>query len=72
VALVTPFHDMVSYLGQEVWVRLSDDEPTPVTYTGVLLAIEDTGQIVLRMEDGFSVYCWPALEMELLSERVRV
>jgi len=71
VALVTPFREMVSYLGQEVWVRLTD-EPTPVTYTGVLLAIEDTGQIVLRMEDGFSVYCWPALEMELLSERVRM
>lgn len=71
MALVTPFKDMVSYLGQEVWVRLTNDE-TPVTYTGVLLAIEEGGQIALRMDDGFAVYCWPALEMELLSERMGV
>lgn len=72
MALVTPFDEMVSYLGKEVWVRLTDDKPIPVSYTGTLISIEETGQIVLRMDDGFAVYCWPALEMVLVRERLRV
>ena len=69
---MTPFDEMKSYLGKEVWVRLSSNDDPPVSYTGVLLALEDTGQIALRMEDGFSVYCWPALEMRLVDESVGV
>jgi hypothetical protein len=68
---MTPFEEMKSYLGKEVWVRLSSNDEPPVSYTGVLLALEDTGQIALRMDDGFSVYCWPALEMRLVNPKDR-
>lgn len=64
---MTEFDTMVSYLGKQVRVRLTNDyDKNQVHYEGTLLAIEQTGQCVLRMDDGFSAYCWPALEMELL------
>lgn len=64
---MTPFQQVVSYLGKEVRVRLTNDyDKNQVHYEGILLAIEETGQCAIRMDDGFVAHCWPALEMELL------
>jgi hypothetical protein len=53
-----------SLLGEEVEVVLEKGLPDGTDATvakGTLLAIEDTGQVVLRDEMGFGHYCWPML-----------
>lgn len=53
-----------SLLGEEVEVVLEKGSPEGTDATvasGTLVAVEDTGQVVIRDEMGFAHYCWPML-----------
>lgn len=51
---------MRGLLGKEVVIVLNR-EPL-ATAVGVLLSFDEGGEVVLRGDDGFVHYCWPALE----------
>lgn len=57
--------ELVKMLGKRVRLRLTDDPSQPVIAEGVLLAFEDSGQAVIKVEDdiGFLHYCWPVLDI---------
>ena len=42
------------------------DGTDAVVARGTLLAIEDTGQVVIQDEMGFAHYCWPMLTIKKL------
>lgn len=53
----------IDLLGEEVVVTLSSDKkPKSVAY-GTLLSFGDSGEIVLKDDEGFLHYCWPLLEI---------
>lgn len=60
--------ELLKMLGKHVRLRLTDDPSQPVIAEGLLLAFEDSGQAVLKVEDdmGFIRYCWPVLDIEVI------
>lgn len=49
-------------LGKNVRVVLDKDDPQSIA-TGVLLAFDDGGGVVVLDEMGFKHYCWPMLDI---------
>lgn len=58
---------MRGLLGKDVVIVLNR-EPL-ATATGVMLAFDEGGEVVLSGDDGFVHYCWPALEADARPKR---
>lgn len=53
---------MRSLLGKQV--RVTIDRDKPVIVKGTLLCFNEGGEVVVREDDGFVTWSWPALEAE--------
>lgn len=56
-----------SLLGRQVkvWLSYHDLDPQSVA-EGRLMAIADSGEIVIQDDSGFLHYCWPMLSIEAI------
>lgn len=56
------FAEMQTYLGQRCAVVLSNFDP-PVIQVGVLVSLEDDGEVTIDDDEGVRHHAWPALEI---------